>query len=184
MTRHRTAGLFRLWGHGPALLLLFLTGALAAGCSGISVSTDFDPEAPFNSMKTFDWARQKSHGPRDAMIMNEIMDRRIQRAVEHVLESKGYRRVERGSPDFLVAFHYSVRNRLEVVDYGYGWRRGWRGRSVQEIREGTLLVDIVDRESNQLVWRGKAEGAINDPDEAEERITQVVTKLMERFPPS
>lgn len=171
--------------HRPALLLSVLSAAaLAAGCSPISVSTDFDPEASYDRMKTFDWAPQKDHGPRDAMMMNEIMDRRIQRAIERELEAKGYRRAEGRRPDFLVAFQYSIDQRIEVHDYGYGWRRGWMGRQVYTYREGTLLVDIVDREENQLIWRGRAEGAINDPDQAEEKIAQAVKKLMERYPPS
>ena len=41
--------------------------------------------------------------------------------------------------------------------YGYGW--GWYGSGrtntyVNEWDEGTLLVDIVDAASNELVWRG------------------------------
>jgi hypothetical protein len=71
--------------------------------------------------------------------------------------------------------HYSV------AGYGYPGTRALDGP-----RPGTIIVDVVDAGTNQLAWRGSAEGALleaPDPDELTEYIDKVVAKIMKEFPP-
>ena len=51
---------------------------------------------------------------------------------------------------------------------------------------GTLIIDIVDRESNQLVWRGAKEGRLKknqSPEQREASINKTVSEILSNFPP-
>jgi hypothetical protein len=49
--------------------------------------------------------------------------------------------------------------------------------------EGTVVVDVLDGSHRRLVWRGIAEGVFTKPDPSDERVAEVVARLMESFPP-
>ncbi|TGL33711.1 DUF4136 domain-containing protein [Leptospira koniambonensis] len=53
---------------------------------------------------------------------------------------------------------------------------------IQEFKDGTLLVDIVDRKTNQLVWRGWAEDTLDDLDDLKSELKREIPKLMQSFP--
>jgi hypothetical protein len=118
---------------------------------------------------------------------NPLMTKRIRRAVESELSAKGYQLIEDGKSDFLVAFHTGVKNKVDVTTYGYRYGRWGRySGSVVEVdryKEGTLIVDIIDSNEKELVWRGWATGAVQNPDKAQETISNAVTKLLAKFPP-
>jgi hypothetical protein len=49
---------------------------------------------------------------------------------------------------------------------------------------GTLLVDLVDAKSNELVWRGLATKTLNKrPKNVRPLIDKAVKKMVKRFPP-
>lgn len=53
-------------------------------------------------------------------------------------------------------------------------------------REGTIVIDVIDREKSELIWRGYAEGKLPNDMGLNERnkiIREVVPKILEDFPP-
>jgi hypothetical protein len=128
------------------------------------------------------------------------MERRVRRIVEQELAAKGFKHVEGGNPEFRVACYPTYRDRT-VTTYsevggpwwGYGWgMRPWGYypaagfAEVSTYREGSIILEMIDFHSNQLVWRGAAEGAltgVKDPRDAEEQVTAAVRKLLGNFPP-
>ena len=55
---------------------------------------------------------------------------------------------------------------------------------IQTVSEGTLIVDIIDADSNELIWRGTATGTVErGSDKASEKIHGAVYKIMTKFPP-
>jgi hypothetical protein len=74
------------------------------------------------------------------------------------------------------------------VDYGYGLG-SWPGASdvrLSRYEEGTLMLDVIDNASNELVWRGAAQARIDpnrSPQERTELINRAVREILDRFPP-
>ena len=69
-----------------------------------------------------------------------------------------------------------------------GWGPGYPGYGGYAYTEGTLVVDLVDAKTNQVVWRGYAQTSYA-PDElggrkGEEKVAKVVEKIFARFPPA
>jgi hypothetical protein len=77
------------------------------------------------------------------------------------------------------------------VGGGFGYRRwgygvGTRFSEVHHYKEGTIVLEIVDGRSNQLVWQSAAVGALtnlDNPEEAQEQVARAVAEMLEKFPP-
>jgi hypothetical protein len=58
---------------------------------------------------------------------------------------------------------------------------------VYEYEEGTLILDFIDGTSENLVWRGTGQKALDDtpapPEEQERRLRSVVAQILAQFPP-
>ena len=173
---------------------IFVAAALIplAACATLSVQTDFVPDTNFAGYRTFALASPDDAavtGP--AGLSNPLMDRRIRNAIAGELRSRGYQEVEPGEATFLVAYHAAVEGKLDVQTvnnyYGYGWRGGYvNDTDVRPYDEGTLVVDVVDAGSEELVWRGTVKAEVDIDASAEkrdERLRDALQKLFDEFPP-
>ena len=182
----------------PAAALGLLTA-----CAGFSVHYVFDRGASFAAYRTYDWLQPEPKG-RPAAPANPIMDRRVRRLLEQELAAKGLRLDPGGVPDLRVACYPVYRDRVVQTytsmgpAWGWGWGPGWGMRpwgygpavgyrETRAYREGSIVVEMVDARSNQMVWQGAAEGALTglqDPQDAEEQVALAVRRLLEKFPPA
>lgn len=157
----------------------------AAGCSSVSVSTDYDRDVDFARMRTFAWMPPAPSEP-DPFGSNTIVKKRVTSAIESELASKSISRTD-GSPDFLVAVHGFVRDRLDVTSWPYGWgRRGMWGSQrveVSQYSEGTLVLDFVNPASKELLWRGAATSALDSSSGSPQHVDEAIHKLLDGFPP-
>ena len=70
--------------------------------------------------------------------------------------------------------------------YGYGGYWGGGGVDVYQYTEGTLILDLIEAKSKQLVWRGMAQGTIDEnasPEQRERRLNEAVMRMLANFPP-
>lgn len=161
---------------GIAVSLVLLPVSVAAQ----SIQTDYDRSYDFSRLKTYAFAKQ-TRGPNDPLAANPINDRRVHMAIDSQLVAHGYIKDTTGAPDFFVGYHAATRSRLAVQDWGYGpGRWGSRRVDINEYTEGTLVVDVVEAKSMQLMWRGSATGTVK-PKDAEKNIPKAVGKLMDQF---
>ncbi len=173
--------------------------ALINACSGYTVKTDYDPTITYASYKTFDWYAASKRAKGKGSGTDPLMDKRVRASVQLVLEAKGFRQEKVAEPDFLVTYYPIYQNKkyrtTSSFGGGYGWgRRQWgygvgthfSTSQVHKYREGTIILEIVDSKSNQLVWQGAAEGALtnlDNPEDTQEGINKAVGDLLANFPP-
>lgn len=178
-----------------AIILCGVVLTAACASARVSVNSDYDPQAleGMAAYQNYSWMQHPQGG--DNRVNNDLVATRVINAVDEVMAAKGYGKVQRGA-DFLVGWHASLVGKVAVTTvnryygYGYGrWRRGGvvvQDTRVREYDEGTLIIDVVDASSNELVWRGSAQGevrATSAVEERNERIREVVSKILEGFPP-
>jgi len=162
------------------LFLVALGTALAQ-----QVRTDFDHHANFSQYKTYSWE--------DIKPANSLWDARIKNAVDAQLTAKGWTQVPSGGDVCIVAIKTTQTQRSLQTFYdgfGGGWR--WRGfggmgestTTEQDYKEGTLVVDMYDAKTKQLVWRGSAEDTLsNKAEKNEKNLDKGVAKMFKKFPP-
>jgi hypothetical protein len=161
-----------------ALGLAMCLFAIAA--SAQSVQSDFDRSTNLSKLKTFTFAGEIHRVNRQSStdLMN---DQRIMAALDRKLVSSGYVRQDEGLADFKVVYMVASRNRFALREYNYGpLRFGSRDINVDRYTEGSLIVDIIDTKTKQIVWRGQASGAV-DLDSIDKKITKSVDKLVNQF---
>jgi hypothetical protein len=167
-----------------AVCTLFFVVMLGAAFAQ-QVKTDFDHQANFSQYKTYSWQEIKP--------ANSLWDARIKSAVDAQLAAKGWTQVESGGDVAIVAIETTHTERTLQTFYdgmGGGWR--WRGfggmgeatTTEMDYKEGTLLLDMYDAKTKQLIWRGSAEDTVSNKEETNEKnLNKGVAKMFKKFPP-
>ena len=167
-----------------AVCTLFFLATLGAAFAQ-HVKTDFDHQANFSQYKTYSWQEIKP--------ANSLWDGRIKNAVDAQLTAKGWTQVDSGGDVAIVAIKTTKTERtLQTFYNGFGGGWGWRGfggfgdstTTVQDYKEGTLLIDMYDAKTKQLIWRGSAEDTLSDKAAKNEKnLDKGVAKMFKKFPP-
>jgi hypothetical protein len=167
---------------------------LLFGCSAVTVSQDYEIGADFSRYRTFDWVSAEQPRTGDIRVDNPLLDARIRSAVEQTLLSKGYVKKSDGRPDMLVAYHLTIRSRIEGdrfrSGFGYGRYPYWGGAgfetTIRQYDEGMLVIDIGDAAGNRLIWRGTGTRRVTEkasPQETTRIVNQTVNEILNQFPP-
>ena len=175
----------------PALYAALLPLLLLGACTGYSVNYDYDVTASFARYKTFDYYTSK----KGTGGTTSLMDKRVRAAVEKELQAKGFAMETKADPDFLVTYYPIVHERRYRTTTRMGWGWGYRpfyggiGTSTSQVhtyQEGTIVIEIVDFKTNQMIWQGAAAGALtglNSPEDADEVVPKAVRDILAKFPP-
>lgn len=169
-----------------AATLLFLL----AGCSReISVYADYDPDYDLWEYTTFDWAPNTNpEAGKNPLYHNELNNKRIKSVALEQLNMRGYK-LKTEKPD-LILYHYIViEEKAAIVTEPYGYYYGpyWRQMKtdVYPYRKGTLILDLMDAKTHNLIWRGWAVSLIDenyDSREIERLIKSAVVRIFKNFP--
>jgi len=166
-------------------LCMFLA-ALSTSCSTMTVRADHDSQVDFGSYSSFalfERPAKERRGPQ----MSELVDRRIGASMQAELVSRGFTTAAPREADILVTFYTAVRKRVTVNGGGwYGYRRPYWGGRVTYVKtypEGTLVIDVIDRKSRNLVWRGVGSGAFSKMNPSDEKVDKRVARILATFPP-
>jgi hypothetical protein len=172
-------------------LALAAAAALLA-CSHAAVQTEFDPKAEYARYRTWTWIAQPP-GPEQApAIQNPAVLALVRAAVERELGARGLARASGAEPDLLVAVHGFARDRIQVNTYGYAMPVGpygmygapaAYGTEVRQYRDGTLILDLVDGRTKQLVWRGTASDTVSSPSQVKDVVQAAVRDMLVHYPP-
>ena len=165
------------------LLLISFLIVSSLSCSFIyDVSYDYERNAELLGLRTYDWLPIP-----EGAGMDSLLTKRINNSVDNQLESKGLRRTS-DHPDFLIAMHVGTEEKVRYTDWGYRYGPYWRGPSYSKFKyqEGTLILDFVDSQSKELIWRGVAKGFVDSgmtPKKRDKLVNEAVQKILENFPP-
>jgi hypothetical protein len=168
---------------GVLLVILILS------CSSMRVMVNYDETVDFGQYRTFAFerARNQARG-QGRTVQNPLFTQDVMRQIRPILENKGYREAgQRQNADLLVVFYAAVQNRRDFVPPTYRvgrWGRVWRtspGRTVRW-KEGTLVIDMVDRDKKALVWQGVGKGML-DRSNPGRNLVESAAKILEKFPP-
>ena len=184
-------------------IVLRLCGVLLAtivlnACGAIPVSTDFDPEWHMPASPVYAWLNRPMHNV-DPMVDNDLVESRIHRAVDDQLAAKGFSlAAPQAQANLLVTYHIGEEEKLDINSfhshYGYYpcwgcWGPGFDSDIwVSQYTQGKLVIDIVDAQTQKLVWRGVASRRVPDfktPQERDTYIRESVDAIFKKFmPPS
>lgn len=175
--------------------LVAVVATLATACAGPFVRSDFDSGASFDGFRSFAWLEPMAGNIESPLLDSPLLGRKIERAVVATLTGRGFAAASADDADFLVTYHTSVRERVRDsgvnvgLVFGSGYRRGMRTIVVgnqfgaNSYLEGTLMIDIIDAGTDELVWRGWTTASVHPDRYSDEAVEKAVQAILERFPP-
>ena len=177
-------------------LALTLT-ALFSVAAFAETRSDYDRNFDFSKLRTWDF-KVVTRMPNDPISRNELWDRRIRDGLISHFAEVSFTKVDDGEPTFLVNYFMGLKKKYDVryINYGYpgrwesmnrwgrwqGWGPGYGRVDVWKIpyTESTVIVDVINSRTNQLVWRGYDTQTI-DFEKSEKTIHKSVENLTKRF---
>lgn len=162
----------------------------------LKVTDDVNKQADFTKYKTFALYNRAS----SQQSLSQLNRNRINDAVVAAMTAKGYTQGDTTNADLLVNPVTVLKEQANVSAntnyYGYGgfyrpyyWGGGMGMASsnttfsVDKYINGSLIIDVVDRAKNELLWQGVGnsdiDGPIKDPDT---KIPAAVNKIMASMP--
>lgn len=175
------------------LKALFFYGLLVMtfGCSSQVIKADFDHGEDFSIYQEFEWAKKpasqaSSRSPLAAH--KNLYEKRLKAAIQNYLKAKNIvlATPSTGKVDFKIATHFNVGGKIDVKNWGYKYRGRYKNPNLKNEThlDQTLVIDFIDIESNQLIWRGWATGTVDhNPKKSEEKMKESVAKILSQFPP-
>ncbi len=174
--------------------------SLCSCAADLQTSIDYDNSVAFSGLHRYAWMPGIPPKSENPLLNNRFLHGRIRNTIDARLQARGYRQ-DQANPDFLVAYQLTVADKSQVtmmndaytypMGWGYGRRYtlGARNRPrqfVYEYKEGTLIIDIVNAKTKQLMWRGSASGEVKGsktPEQKQKRLSAAVEEILRQFPP-
>lgn len=166
--------------------------ALLGGCASPPppVHSMQDAAADFNAYKTFAWREAEGNSPPVS-----ILDGHIRAAIAGELQRKGYAEAAAGAnPDLRLEYETAAAEAIKSKPFRIGVGAGGYGNSggagvgvssasAENVREGTLVLRVIDPARNAEVWNGRVSRELSrtgPPDP--ELIRTAVGELLRGFP--
>ena len=174
--------------------LALIATLLAACASGPRMHTDYDHTIDFSQYRTYNFFHPMGiERPNYSSIYGSI----FRDAIGKEMASRGYTLSD--NPDLLINVSGRLQDKTKVTTTSdpymaggyYGYRRGaygaWGGYGYgttthgSNYTEGTINVDMVDREQKRMVWEGVAVGRVNDKNTNDEKRANIYAGIKEMF---
>lgn len=185
-----------------------LTGLLLASLTAFAgdVKTDFNPDIDFTVHKTFSFVGGQEM-TKTGLLADPQVRERIKNFISGSMELRGMKEVPRDQK-YSLAVRYWVARKLKTEEtatgidlggmyggypYMYGgyppyWGGAWgwcyEEYVVRNFVEGTLIVDLLDPQSKELVWRTYLRQKIEDRAQAYVEAKANLAKSFALYPPS
>jgi hypothetical protein len=177
-----------------------LLSLLLFGLASCAV-TDMDRSADFSKYQTFAWGESEIDVS-NPVYDSDLISKRIRTTVEKEFAKRGIVKNE-NNPDFIVSYHTYTEEKQRAYDgypygsygypyypfrfypfaFGWGYPYHWmRPTTTKEYTEGTLVLDIIDRKSDHLVWRGSVSGDVENLSALKKQIEKGIKAIMKKYP--
>lgn len=172
------------------LILSALAFGLFSCSSAVKIYSEEEPGINMRKYRTYDWLDNlQIEKDNVASVSDRQIEEKIRTSVNAQLERFGYKQCDQ-DPDLKVHYHAIVKEReLFYEDWwcdDESWHKYGRCQRLRRIhyKEGTLIVDMIDAQSGNQVWRGAAVGVLANlsPEEVSKRVEKVVTDIFAKFP--
>jgi hypothetical protein len=165
----------------------------AVGCSGPKLVKSAAAEGvDLSSYKTFDFYKVEASGDTLPGRFSEALVK-LEDAIVLEMQKYGYL-MTKTDPDLLINIGVVVDEKVQTRQTDFrtdapryiGQRRySWKSEEVEvgRYRQGTVSIDLVDRQQNKMVWNAAVSDVIpSKPSKLDESIREGSEKLFEKFP--
>ena len=172
------------------LTALGVTVLVLGACGSMKVYSYTEHGANLTQYAIYDWGPLDQRNTGDPRLDNNpFFQERVQAQTERELTRRGYAKATTAEPDLTVVFRTRIRQEIDLngADRPDAYTYCAEGACEPYAYDtGTLLIDLVDARTKQVVWRGWAEGSVegvvNHQAWMEQKIDEVVARILEKCP--
>lgn len=173
-------------------LYILILGLFSSCSARFKAGSEVDPNVDFKNYQSFSQDRRNLFTKRSNPILNsELTKRLVNQAIISELRAKGYEQNNQ-SPDLIFNFQTAIRSRQDVQfnnnfpvwSYSYRfYNPAFDQPQVRDYEETTLIIDVLDAKTNQLIWQGWVVGEMDyTSDRFQRQINTTIAKALEKFP--
>jgi hypothetical protein len=162
------------------VLCAMLVGIASTIALGQQVSVNYNHSQSFTAYHTYAWGTENAN-----QVQNSILAQVAIQNIDTALQGKGWQKVEPGqNPDVLVTSSGGMKQQTSYSAWGMrGIGGGMGGITPEQNVIGTLIVDLYDAKNQSLVWRGIAQGTLNNNGNKNQQMVQkAIVKMFNQWP--
>ncbi len=152
---------------------------------GQDVRSNHMPGTNFEKYHTYKWVNVES-----APHPNQILDAQIKQSIDAQLALEGLTKTDSDKADLYLSYQIALGQERQWNAYGTGGIR-WGGMGMgsatsSTVTNGSLVLDMYDPTTKELVWTGSATKAINtsgDQKKIQKNLDKAMRKLLKNYPP-
>ncbi|MCF6360945.1 MAG: DUF4136 domain-containing protein, partial [Cyclobacteriaceae bacterium] len=157
-------------------LSVMAVGILSLQANAQKITTDFDKNADFTQYKSITFLGWQQGSEK---LINDLDKERMRTAFVSEFKSRA---MEKGGEDadLAITLYLVLEQKTSTTAYtnyyggagsygrygrgGWGWGNGYTNTTYSEndYIKGTLVMDVYDNSSNQLIWQGVASGTVKE----------------------
>lgn len=168
--------------------LLMLAWIIAPGCSpnAFNQLQSEPPRAEFGDYYSYDYGESYIVSSESPVLKSAQFSDRVRNEFNFQLPGHGLRQ-NSDTPDLLL-YYYAIATdepNNPIREYRIGFlaeRYMQQERRLDEYPRNTFVLDVVDRNRNELIWRGSIAMNFDDPDEMYKNLSRKINALLERYP--
>ncbi len=115
----------------------------------------------FSGFQSYAWTSHEYLDKDSPLREGAELDRKIRGAADKLLKKRGFQRVEREeSPDLMINYvgmgndYFQADGITKEIAPGVKWIGDPHSHSMRSYREGTLVFEVIDTASEEMVWSG------------------------------
>ncbi len=144
------------------------------------VTVNYNHSQSFAGYHTFAWGGNNAN-----QIQNSILAQVAQQDIAAALQAKGFTLVQESqNPDVIVTGNGGMKQQTSYSAWGMrGIGGGMGGITPEQNVIGTMIVDLYDAKTQSLIWRGIAQGTLNNNGNKNQQLVQkAVQKMFKQWP--
>ena len=151
----------------PTILFVIVLAMVSFAGKNMKAYVGFDRDTDFSAINTFTY-----YEPLKDSVVDEAPQ--VHEMIKYLLiihlKNDGLKQVKE-NPDVYVTYHTTTGQaaRMNTTMYSYSYSAGWwwsplwgSGMDISSYSESTLIVDIWNPDSEELIWRGAVIGVVPD----------------------
>ncbi len=186
-------------------VFLLLAAVLFVGpASAQKIYIDYDMDYDRSTVKTYAWKQTSETSVED---FDPLLHSRIVNGIEHYVTLGGLTETD-GNPDIFITYHGSSKEEVSVntTSFGVGYPSGWgyggyggyggyyghhygsmyggtASTTVTSYQVGTLIIDVWDADTDELIWRGMAANITitDNPNKMAKKIDKALRKMVGKW---
>jgi hypothetical protein len=178
------------------LQIILLALVVNTQANAQKITTDLDKNADFSKYKTITFLGWQKDSEK---LVNDLDKERMRNAFVAEFKARGMKKGDENA-DLAITLYLVLEEKTSTTGYTnyyggprygrynravWGWSNGYANTTYSEndYIKGTLVMDVFDTKTNQLIWQAVASGTVKEnPKKRNKSIPKMISKLMKKFP--